>query len=460
MKKSFFIFTFLLNSFSNYAQIDFQLMWTGYTSYHALVDFSHDGNNVLSLDVSTEILKVYDANSGGQIWAKNNMGICHFSPDDSKVVGINSSNDLCIYNRNSGALIWKDSMSNYGSYIMSPNSNFIFATFSGDSTKLFNLNNGNIVWIKYPCVPQNISFDNTKFSYLSNLSGVVNDSIIICDLISGNKIWDLPLAGYSYKYSGFSPDNNFFTITSGGNNIKIFNCNTGALVSTIPNGGEFLKYSADNLKLFSSDDGSNSLFVYNAVTHLLNCVINNNWFIPSLSNWYCSGDHYHDKYFDALSNKVAFIGLTGFGVFNTNNGVLIGSDNVAQQFSSQTNIQLSGLALSPDGTKIFTAEEEPTLSVYTVKMWSINVTGISNINNQNSFYKIYPVPVTQNLSIEIMNESKVKRIELFDLQGKLLSTQNSEGKKFSLDVHSLISGTYLLKLVHNDGKIDFEKFIK
>ncbi len=458
MKKSFLIFTFLLNSFSNYAQIDFQLMWTGFNAIG--VDYTNDGNNVLSEGSS---LIVYDANSGSQIRANNDLGGCHFSPDGSKVVGINSSYELCIYNRINGALIWKDSVSNYfNGYIMSPNSNFIFASTSsivaGDSTKLFNLNNGNIVWIKNYSGPLNISFDNTKFSYLSNLPGVVNDSIIICDLISGNEIWALPLAGYAFKQSGFSPDNNFFTITSGGNNIKIFNCNTGALVSTIPNGGNFLKYSSDNLKLFSYDDGSNSLFVYNAVTHLLNCVING-WFVNDLSNWYCSGDHFHDKHFDELSNKVAFIGPTGFAVFNTNNGVLIGSDNVAQQFSSQTNIQVYRLALSPDGSKIFTAEEE-TPSLYTVKMWSIDVSGVSNINNQNSFYKIYPVPVTQNLSIEIMNESKVERIELFDLQGKLLSTQNSEGKKFSLDVHSLISGTYLLKIFYDDGKIDFEKFIK
>ena len=454
MKKTFLFFILLFVNYSNYAQIDFQLLWTGFTNDNTVVDYSPDGNLVLTYTPANGLVKVYDANSGAQIWANSALGGGRFSPDGSKVVGINSFNNLCIYNSYTGALIWKDTLSNISDYIMSPNSNYIISSIYGgiNPARLYNLNNGNIVWVKNNCFPLDISFDNTKFSYFSNITGT--DSIIISELITGNQIWGLPTNSNVWSASGFSPDNNFFAISSTVG-IKFFESNTGILSSIIPdNNSHFVKYSEDNLKIFGLNESDEELYCYNAQTHILMCVISNEHFFHNY--WY------ETIFTDSLSNNVAIFGdYSGFGVFNTNNGILIGSDNVSQQFSSTTNpIYLTNLALSPDGTKIFTAEEEHPSYAHTVKMWSINATGISNINNQNSFYKIYPVPVAQNLSIEIMNESKVERIELFDLQGKLLSTQNSEGKKFSLDVHSLISGTYLLKLVYDDGKIDLEKIIK
>lgn len=451
MKKSFLILLFLLISFSNYAQIDFQLLWTGFTDWDYFVSFSPDGNNVLSYDGNNNTLKVYDANTGGQVWVKQNVSNCSFSPDGSKVIGI-SSQDLCVYDRYSGSPIWIDTLSG-GSYIVSPNSNFILVRTSYDTTKLFNLNTGNIIWVKNHCEPLNISFDNTIFSYYAGN----NDSIIVSNLISGNQLWSMNANGYDYLYSGFSPDNNFYATTSygggfGSNGIKIFNSNTGAYSSIITNAGRFLQYSADSLKIYSLS--GDELFVFNSTTHILSCVVSNNWFVPDSPTG--------PKLYDCLNNVVACARdeSSGFAVFNTNNGLLIGSDNVSQQFSLPTNyIQVTSLALSPDGTKIFTAEEESS-GLPTVKMWSTGISGISNNESKNSFYKIYPVPVVQNLSIEIQNEKIVERIEIFDLQGRLLRSISSNEKKYNLDVHSLISGTYLLKIIFADGNIDLEKIIK
>ena len=75
---------------------------------------------------------------------------------------------------------------------------------------------------------------------------------------------------------------------------------------------------------------------------------------------------------------------------------------------------------------------------------------------------IYPNPVKNNLIIKSSKSNTGNlAIKIFNIEGKLLSTQNSEfEKQVSIDVSSLSIGIYFLNIEDENGKTHVKTFLK
>lgn len=80
---------------------------------------------------------------------------------------------------------------------------------------------------------------------------------------------------------------------------------------------------------------------------------------------------------------------------------------------------------------------------------------LSNPDFKKSGIRVYPNPVSQSLSFE--SPSELKSVEIYNLQGQLLATHI--GHPESVDVSSLATGTYLLKVTTARGS-ETLKFVK
>jgi hypothetical protein len=92
----------------------------------------------------------------------------------------------------------------------------------------------------------------------------------------------------------------------------------------------------------------------------------------------------------------------------------------------------------------------------------VPVTGIEHPLSRD--FQIYPVPVKQNLVIELHNAAEVVDIQISDLQGKIMNAQQLyfEGGKMlrkMIDVHLLQDGLYVIKARSKD-RIYTRKFLK
>ena len=87
------------------------------------------------------------------------------------------------------------------------------------------------------------------------------------------------------------------------------------------------------------------------------------------------------------------------------------------------------------------------------------ILGVSE--NNSSTYSIHPNPAKNELFITAQNTTQNLKIKIFNIEGKLLSTQTLEvANKTSIDVSSLTSGIYFLNIEDENGNTTIKKFIK
>ena len=84
-------------------------------------------------------------------------------------------------------------------------------------------------------------------------------------------------------------------------------------------------------------------------------------------------------------------------------------------------------------------------------------TGIMQIND-NGEVSLYPNPVKNDLYIKTPSEKSV--IKIYSLQGSLLKTISAYQSNDQIDVSTLMSGVYLVKISGSDGKVYTGKFVK
>ncbi len=78
-----------------------------------------------------------------------------------------------------------------------------------------------------------------------------------------------------------------------------------------------------------------------------------------------------------------------------------------------------------------------------------------------SQFLIHPNPVKERLTLSATKATPNLKIKIFNIAGKLLSTQNFEFKKqVSVDVSNLSSGIYFLNIQDESGNTEVKKFIK
>jgi hypothetical protein len=74
--------------------------------------------------------------------------------------------------------------------------------------------------------------------------------------------------------------------------------------------------------------------------------------------------------------------------------------------------------------------------------------------------KVYPVPFTNQLTIETTNET-ISKVDLYSIEGRLVFTETINATQKTIDIPSLQAGLYFLKGYDTTGKIVLqEKVIK
>jgi hypothetical protein len=86
---------------------------------------------------------------------------------------------------------------------------------------------------------------------------------------------------------------------------------------------------------------------------------------------------------------------------------------------------------------------------------------LSRDNFEISKFSIHPNPAKSELFITAQNTAGNLKVKIFNIEGKLLSTQTLEiANQTSIDVSQLMSGIYFLKIEDENGNTAVKKFIK
>ena len=95
-------------------------------------------------------------------------------------------------------------------------------------------------------------------------------------------------------------------------------------------------------------------------------------------------------------------------------------------------------------------------------MWMMIVSdegsGVSETENSVRPYLMYPNPVVDKLNVHYSPDVKPVKVEVLDLQGRLLSAQ--KGSLESIDMQNLPTGTYTINMTLDNGKTYSDKIVK
>ncbi|HVX00304.1 MAG TPA: T9SS type A sorting domain-containing protein [Candidatus Babeliaceae bacterium] len=81
---------------------------------------------------------------------------------------------------------------------------------------------------------------------------------------------------------------------------------------------------------------------------------------------------------------------------------------------------------------------------------SVNNEGIASHLNTNDI-KIYPNPADNNITVSYPENSGIEKILLFDVTGKLISTNKAQGNNATINLEDLASGVYFIRLLDPNG---------
>jgi CubicO group peptidase (beta-lactamase class C family) len=84
-------------------------------------------------------------------------------------------------------------------------------------------------------------------------------------------------------------------------------------------------------------------------------------------------------------------------------------------------------------------------------------TGIDNQDNQNSFVQLFPNPGNEILNLK--SDKQISKVEVFNMQGQIVKSLNTQNKEVSVIISELRNGLYFVKVILENGKIWTEKLI-
>ncbi|CAL2094886.1 InlB B-repeat-containing protein [Tenacibaculum sp. 190524A05c] len=74
----------------------------------------------------------------------------------------------------------------------------------------------------------------------------------------------------------------------------------------------------------------------------------------------------------------------------------------------------------------------------------------------NKGVKAYPIPVSNVLTVDVLNNYEIKRIVIYSILGKRII----ETKESKIDVSNLVNGVYILKVTDSEGRVASRRIIK
>ncbi|MEJ7677493.1 MAG: T9SS type A sorting domain-containing protein [Segetibacter sp.] len=100
--------------------------------------------------------------------------------------------------------------------------------------------------------------------------------------------------------------------------------------------------------------------------------------------------------------------------------------------------------------------QQPNLKTSTQKKQSVTTAPKEKIKGE-----IYPNPVQSNLNVKYTSTSKNNVIKVFDVNGRIVITQQATQGTMQLNVSSLSNGIYFLRIENSTGKpLHTARFIK
>ncbi len=101
--------------------------------------------------------------------------------------------------------------------------------------------------------------------------------------------------------------------------------------------------------------------------------------------------------------------------------------------------------------------DDPHYDLFALKLNALGTVCTDEITVKDEMF-FYPNPVRDMLHLHFPIEAKPTKIELFDLQGRLVKTQRTGLEQ--LDVSDLPAGTYTIRATINEGKVLMDKVVK
>jgi len=87
-----------------------------------------------------------------------------------------------------------------------------------------------------------------------------------------------------------------------------------------------------------------------------------------------------------------------------------------------------------------------------------NANGMSENSNNNNLVKIFPNPSKDGVNIK--SDKIISKVEIFNSQGQLIKTVNSQNKEISVSIDGVLRGIYFAKVHTNNGDMWTGKIIK
>ncbi len=86
---------------------------------------------------------------------------------------------------------------------------------------------------------------------------------------------------------------------------------------------------------------------------------------------------------------------------------------------------------------------------------------LSTSNFTKNEFQVYPNPAKNKLILTSTNKEGKLKIRIFNIEGRLLDTQNLElENQTSIDISGLMNGTYFLNIENENGNSEVKKFLK
>lgn len=126
----------------------------------------------------------------------------------------------------------------------------------------------------------------------------------------------------------------------------------------------------------------------------------------------------------------------------------------ANTYSWNTGATTPSISVSPSATVVYTVSGTSSSSgcsnTASITLVVSPCTGIKGVDSKISGLLVYPNPSTGEFTVELNNGSN-KTIEVTDLSGKVVLTQNSSKDKVSVNISHLANGIYYVKIQSNNA---------
>jgi hypothetical protein len=89
-------------------------------------------------------------------------------------------------------------------------------------------------------------------------------------------------------------------------------------------------------------------------------------------------------------------------------------------------------------------------------------TGINEFVNQTPYFKLYPNPANQSVTVQFVTEEAYSAMQMmvYDITGKVIITQTVKDNLETININNLTSGMYLVTMVADGKVIGKRKLIK